>query len=249
MKRAVSAALFAALLVPCAASAQGQFDFDRPVWGPRIRVTPFIAFGAASSRLERWTVTSINGTAQADFDVDLASGPAAGIAVEIQAIERFAIIASGAFLSRGRTIERSVSDGVPFEHGGSNFVFGKAALAMRLREQVSELQVHTLSGTIFVGPAFVREMPKTDIQTPAELLVPMNHFGVSFGVDAEIPLPYNALSFTAGLEDYVIWWNTAELARRNDAILAGRGFDTRSFVESDPTHSLLFRVGLSLRFQ
>jgi hypothetical protein len=51
------------------------------------------------------------------------------------------------------------------------------------------------------------------------------------------------------MEDVVVWWNTAEFGRRNDAIFAANGVETVSFVETDPTHNLLFRAGLSLRFR
>jgi len=250
MKRAVLAAFIAVLLAPGAGAAQNMLGFNRPAWGPRIRVTPFGGFAAAASRTERWTVSGNGQTAAADFDVSLAAGPAAGASFEVRVVERFAIQASGAWVSRGRTTERITGGAEFIEHEGSTFMFARAAGVLRLREEVSELQVHTLTGSLFFGPAWVRETPKTDPIVPQVLLEPLNHVGLSFGFDAEIPLPYDALSFTAGIEDYLIWWNTKELARRNDVvILQQNGIDSQSYVESPPTHNLLFKAGVTLRFR
>jgi hypothetical protein len=251
MKRLALAALIAAVLCPAAGTAQTMYDFERPVWGPRLRVTPFVGFAAAASRIERWTVTAINGggTSREEWDVSMAAGPVAGLTVEKQAFERFAVAVSGAVVSRGRTLEHQTGDAQLFEYKGSNFLFAKAVGLVRLREEVSEIQVHTMTGSLFVGPAWVREMPKQDASMSPVRLEPLNHWGLSFGFDAEIPLPFDRLSFTAGLEDYVIWWNTTEIARRNDALIAANGGESSSFVESGPSHNLLFRAGLSVRFR
>jgi hypothetical protein len=250
MKRLALAAVIAAVLCPTAGAAQTMYDFERPVWGPRLRVTPFVGFAAAASRTERWTVTSISGgTSRQQWDVSMAAGPVAGLTVEKQVFERFAVAVSGALVSRGRTVEHQTGDAQLFEYMGSNFLFAKAVGLVRLREEVSEIQVHTMTGSLFVGPAWVREMPKEDSFMSPVRLEPLNHWGLSFGFDAEIPLPFDRLSFTAGLEDYVIWWNTTEIARRNDAVIAANGGESSSFVESGPSHNLLFRAGLSVRFR
>jgi len=249
MKRVVLAAMTAAVLVPCSGSAQNFVDLDRQAWGPRIRVTPFAGLVAAASRTERWTVTNGGDIASADFDVDLAAGPAAGLTVDMQVFERFAVAVSGVLVSRGRTVEHATGDGDLFEHEGSSFLFTRAAIVMRLREEVSELQVHSLTGTLFAGPAWIREMPKKDPFADPVALESLDHKGFGFGFDAEIPLPWDQLSFTAGAEDYLIWWNMAEFGRRNDLLWAAEGIQTRSFVESGPSHNLLFHAGVSLRFR
>lgn len=250
MKRAIIAALVAAALSPYSGSAQNLLDFDRPMWGPRVRVTPFGGFAASVTRNERWTVSGNGQIATADFDVSLGGGPAAGMTLETRVFERFALAASGTFVSRGRTVERLAGDAPALEHEGSTFLFGKATAVIRLREQTSELQVHTLTGSIFVGPAFIRETPKTDPKVPSALLQPLNHYGLNFGFDAEIPLSYDNVSFTAGIDDYVIWWNTTEFGRRNDqVILEQNGIESDSYVEAPPSHNVIFRAGLSLRFR
>jgi hypothetical protein len=250
MNRAVFSALLAVVLAPAAAHAQSLMpDLDRPLWGPRIRVTPFIGQAPAVSRLERWTVTGPGGVTTTDYDVELGSGPTAGLSVEVLAVERFAFIGSFALVSRSRTREYSTADAEFYNHEGSAFLLAKGALAVRLREQVSELQVRTLTATAFVGPAFIREMPKDDAFANPVLLDPLTHWGINFGVNAEIPLGWNSLAIQAGAEDYYTWWNKTEFGRRNDAIFAANGFETQSLVEADPSHMWIFRAGLSFRVQ
>lgn len=246
MKRPTLAALAAAILFPGSLFAQNPALIDRPAWGPRLLITPFAGFAPAVSRLERWNVQSPGGSAAQNYDVELGTGMAAGVSMEFKLIDRFVLIGSGTFVTRGKTRETAQdAGGVRFEHQGSNFIFAKAALAIRLREAISELQVHELSGSIFVGPAFVRETPKSDVNADDALLEPLNHYGVNFGVDAQIPLPYDRLSFQFGLEDTYLWWNTDELARRNDAVFAHAGMQTVSRLEADPSHNFILRAGLS----
>jgi hypothetical protein len=244
MKRIIVAALAAMIILPTYSSAQ-MYQLDRPQWGPRIRVTPFIGFAPAVSRTEQWTFLA-NGFAVDDrYDVQLATGPAAGVSVETQLVERLALMVSAAWVTRGETIEESRGTSTRFVHNGSNFLFGKAALALRLREQVSELQVHTLTGTLFVGPAVVREMPKADPSAPNPVLLdPSMYYGVNFGLDALIPVVSDKVTFQAGVEDYYIWWNDTEMARRNDIAAGGT---VQSAVTTDPSHNWLIRAGVSLR--
>jgi hypothetical protein len=245
MKRAVLAAMAAFIFLPRAGAAQNPAMIDRPQWGPRLQVTPFVGFGAAATRVERWRFTGPGGTATDEFEVDMASGPAAGVTVEMQAVERLALMGSVTYLTRGETAERSRSTNLTYRHEGSNFVLAKAALALRLRETTSQLQMHHLSGTVFIGPAFVREMPKSDANAPAVLLEPTNYFGAMAGLDVVVPLPFENLTLQAGVEDYYIRWNDAELARRNDVVVPG----IESSVETNPTHTILFRAGISVRLR
>jgi len=245
MKRAVLAALVAVTALPVSGHSQGvSSTLDRPVWGPRVRFTPFVGVAPAVTRLERWTVVLNGQAAVSDYDVELASGWGAGASIEVLAVERFAFIASGAYLSRGRTTEFSSDLDDYIEHEGSNFIMARGAIAVRLREELSDLQLRTLTATLFAGPAWVREMPKDDPFAPAVLQDPLSYWGVNFGADAEIPLGWNALSIQAGVEDYYVFWDTDAFAARNDAAL---GNGARSVVETDPSHMWMFRVGLTMR--
>jgi len=249
MKRPILA-LLGAILIPGPTLAQNPTILDAPTWGPRLQLTPFVGFAPAVSRFERWSVTGPGGIATQNYDVELGTGLIAGAAAEMTLIDRFALIGSAAFITRGRTTEVAQDEGgTRFQHEGSNFLMAKAAIALRMRESISELQMHALSGTIFVGPAFVREMPKPDAFADNVLLQPLNYYGVNFGVDGTIALPFERLSFQMGIEDYLLWWDAAEMARRNDQVFANNGYTTTSRVETDPSHNFLLRAGISFRLR
>lgn len=247
MKRVVTAAAMALIAFPAFASAQAAAGtMDVPVWGPRIRVTPFVGHAAAVSRTERWSFASGGQQSFARYDVDIASGWAGGASVEVQVVDALAFIGQGMFVTRGRTREESPDLGDRFEHEGSNFIMAKGALALRLREEVSELQLRTLTATVFAGPAWVREMPKDDDTADPITLESQSYWGLNFGVNAALPIGWDGVSLQGGVEDYFIWWNNDELAARNDALLGGA---ITSTVDTDPSHMWVFRVGLSFSMQ
>jgi hypothetical protein len=249
MKRAALATLALLAAGPYALQAQMVPSPEPSIWGSTVRVTPFVGLAPTVSRTERWTVIAGPTTFSDQYDVDLSAGPAAGAAVEIRIYDRFAVIGSGAFITRGRTQEFSIGESAFFEYNGSNFLIGKAALAMRLRESVSEMQLRRLTATVFAGPAFVREMPKDDVSLHAVRLGAINHWGVAFGFDAELPMSGGRIALQGGVEDVVVWWNADELARRNDVAFAAEGLSTASFLDTDPSHNLLLRLGISVSFQ
>ncbi|MCI0436734.1 MAG: hypothetical protein L0271_24310 [Gemmatimonadetes bacterium] len=245
MKRVVLAALVAVAALPLVAHSQTvSSTLDRPVWGPRIRFTPFVGVAPAVTRTERWTVVLNGQAAVSDYDVELASGWGAGASLEVLAVERFAFIASGAYVSRGRTTEFSSELEDYLKHEGSNFILAKAGVAVRLREEVSELQLRSLTATVFAGPAWVREMPKDDPFAPPALQDALSYWGFNFGADAEIPLGWRSLSIQGGVEDFYVFWDDDEFAARNDAAL---GSGAQSVVDTDPSHMWVFRIGLTFK--
>ncbi len=248
MKRVLFATLAVVAFCPALAQAQFQPDFGKPSYGPRFRIMPFFGIAAPTRRHERWQVAGPSGTVTGNFNVDLAAGPLGGVSFEYRALDRFAIVASGSYLSRGRTTEVTLADDRQYQHEGSNFLLTKVALALHLNEQTSELQMHSLSATIFVGPSFIHEMPKNDVLADAALLQPLTYYGADFGLDTEVPLPWSGLTFQAGIEDFLVMWDNAELARRNDQVFAKNGLQTQSYVETDASHNLVFRAGLAIRF-
>jgi hypothetical protein len=119
---------------------------------------------------------------------------------------------------------------------------------MRLREAVSEMQLRRMTATLFFGPAYVLEMPKDDIALDPVMLDPIGHYGLNFGFDAEIPIAGGKVSLQGGMEDFFTWWNADTWAARNDRAYANDGFNTVSIVEVNPSHMLLLRAGVSVKF-
>jgi hypothetical protein len=247
MRRVVLVAVALASGTPTAGVAQ-LTPPDQAVWGPRFRITPFVGQAPRVSRNERWTVVTQSAPANSDFDVDLGMGLAAGAVLEIRAVERFSIVASGAYISRGATREYSANGGGLFEHPGSTFFVGKVGLGIRLREPVSEMQFRRLSASIFGGPAYIVEMPKADPLARPVFLGRINHVGANFGLETELPLAGRFVALEAAIEDYIVWWNDAESARRADIAAAEDGFLTTTIIETDPSHMVVLRAGLVLRF-
>lgn len=247
MKRA-ALLLLAAGLLPAGARAQMMVPEDSP-WGPRLRLTPFVGQAPTVSRSERWSVF-VNGSPESSAaDVDLGAGPAAGAVLEVQLIERFSFVASGLYISRGRTREFSSLAGQVVDFPGSNFMVARAGLSMRLREPISELQFRRLSASVFAGPAFLRESPQDNPLASPIFQESLNHWGANFGIEAEIPTAWQSLALVAGVEDFVVFWNDAEAARRVDRFAAQDGFVTETVIDTDASHMLVLRAGLSLRFQ
>ncbi len=248
MKRAAFTVLAILAAAPSIGSAQGVLSSE-PVWGARVRVTPFVGQAPSVSRSERWVVLTGGDISFGEFDVDLASGPALGASVDARLVERIGLIGSVTYISRGQTREFSFLDGEFFVSEGSTFLTGKLALALRLREAESDLQLRRLTATVFAGPALVRESPSSDPSVNPALRGSLNHWAANFGVDGEIPMGDGRLALQLGLEDYYTFWNTTEIARRNDRVFAQSGLTTQSTLESNASHQLLIRLGLSVRFQ
>jgi len=243
MKRAIFAALAAiAVAVP---AAQGQsLDLDAPNWGPRLKLTPFVGYAPIVTRTENWLFISNSASGRDIYHITLGDGLAFGGTAEVQLFERFALTGSATWISRGQTVERSEATDQQFPHQGSNFLMARAGIALRLREQVSDLQVHTMTGTIWGGPAYIRETPKPDPNVPDPVFLdPFAYMGLNAGVELVLPV-MSAITFSAAVEDFYFHWDDAELSRRNDIAAGG---SVRSQVQSSASHNLLLRVGFSLR--
>jgi hypothetical protein len=235
------------MFIPLAASAQLMPLQDELPWGARLRVTPYVGLAPAVTRIENYFV-EVGGTlTQGRYDVDFASGQAVGADIEVRVYDRFSLLAGGTYIRRGETIEFSEAAGSFTQREGSDFLMAKAGLAVRLTESVSEMQLRHLSASVYVAPTYVREMPRPDVRQDPLLLEDMATWGVSLGLDAEIPLGSERLAAQVGIEDVVTFWNEGELASRNDALFAQGGLDSNTTVKADLTHQWLIRAGLTFR--
>jgi hypothetical protein len=249
MSRALWVALIAAAVLPASVSAQYGTVPDGPIWGERLRVTPFAGVAPRVTRNESLSVL-LNGTSY-DFALssDLGAGPAVGAEIEYRLYERFSIIGGGLLIARGEVFETDQSTGEFLARPGSDFLIAKLGLAVRLREAVSDLQLRNLTATAFAAPAFIREVPGTDLLLPAGAVEAMNSLGVNVGVNASIPLPWQSVAVQLGFEDFMVFWNEGALASRNDAILADAGLLTETRVQADLSHMVLFRAGVTWRIR
>jgi hypothetical protein len=249
MSRALWVALVAAAVVPSAASAQYRTVEDGPIWGERLRVTPFAGVAPRITRNESLSFLLDGRTYDFALETDLGAGPALGAEIEYRLYERFSVIGGAMLVSRGEVFETDPSTGEFFARSGSDFLVTKLGVAMRLREQVSDLQLRTLTATIFAAPAFIREMPGADALLPAAATQATNMLGANVGVNAAIPTPWQSVALQLGFEDFLLFWNEGALADRNDAIFADAGLLTESSVSAGATHMLVVRAGLTWRIR
>lgn len=247
MMRPVLAAAAATMFIPLAVSAQLMPLQDELPWGARLRITPYVGLAPAVTRVEHYLV-DVGGTlTEGRYDVDFGSGQAAGADIEVRVYDRFSLLAGGTYIRRGETIEFAEATGTFSQREGTDFLMAKAGLAVRLTEGVSEMQLRQLSASVYVAPTYIREMPRADVRQDPLLLEDITTWGVSIGLDAEIPLGSERLAAQVGIEDVVTFWNEDELARRNDALFAQGGVTSNTTVKADLTHQWLIRAGLTFR--
>jgi hypothetical protein len=248
MSRTVIVALAAAALLPAAASAQYGAVQDGPLWGERIRVTPFAGIAPRVTRNADVRVVVGGLPISGEMESDLGAGPAGGAEVEVQLWKRFSVIGSGLLIARGEAVEMDPATGEYRARAGSDFVVAKLGVAMRLREAVSDLQLRTVTATVFAAPAFIRELPADDALA-GESVDATNMLGANFGVNAEIPFAGSRFAVQLGLEDFLVFWNDDVLAERTSAAFARAGHTVQSTVDAGVSHMPLLRAGVSLRLQ
>jgi hypothetical protein len=125
---------------------------------------------------------------------------------------------------------------------------GKLGVLMRYRED-SEMQLRRLNAAMFVGPAFIHEVPESSRFSSTNLDA-RNHFGVNFGIEAEMPFSNQMFALHAALEDYVIFWDeTAMQEKLNSRILNTFGSEAAAEVDADHSNMVVLRLGLSFRFR
>lgn len=247
MKQALFTALSVLMLLPAAVTAQGANVLDPQDWGPRVRIMPFAGFGpAVTSKGDLMIATGSQLTADS-YEFEYASGPVAGLSMEMRLHSRFSLIASGAWSRRGEAVFQS-GDSVATD-AGSDFWMARLATALRLRERNTDLQFRNLGAMIFIGGAMVRERPEVLPGSAAEWQDDVTHWGIYAGAEAEVPLTEKSLALTAGFEDTMMFWNASGIerhVRRYYQSEHGAG----SLAEADPniSHMFTLRVGLTFRF-
>ena len=244
MKRHLVVALAALVVLPHLAAAQ-QGDVG---WGPRLRVTPFVGISPNFKQ----TGEAIVGTDQSitvhDYEARFASGFGMGVGAEFNVWNRFSIIGSGMWSSRGDGELLDFEDEVRYETDGTNLWLLKAGLAMRLREIEPDLQLRRLNATIYVAPAVVMDRPKVEVFTPTSARRNYTHTALNIGAEAEMPISNNKMGFVLGLEDYMIFWDDNKASGRVGGYIQQRSPDAIVQVETRRSQVWVLRAGLTWRF-
>ena len=242
MKRHLVVALLALVASPGLAAAQ---DVG---WGPALRITPFVGVSPNFTQTGEALVQSGSGSDMRDYELRFASGLGMGIAAEFRFWNRFAIIGSGMWSSRGDGELRDFQDELIYEVDGTNLWLAKAGLSVQLRETKPDLQLRRLNATIFAAPALVHDAPKKEPLTPVAAGRKSTHHALNLGAEAEMPFANNKMSFVLGLEDYMVFWDDTDARGRVEGTLQQSMPGAVITVEPRRSHIWILRAGLSWRF-
>jgi hypothetical protein len=243
MLRSILAAAVVIAAMPVSAAAQSAAVSNDNI---RMRITPYFALAPSVTRFESRFLVYESEAEFYDAEFELGSGYGGGLNIEFGVADPVFFYIDGAFVRRDDSQEYSELEGGTRREVGSNWLMTRAGLGVRLRDPDDLLQLRRVGGSLFIGPAFIRELPRTDpFRSQAD---GMNIFGLNFGLQADVPLWGSGLSLSAALEDNLVWWPNEELGRRNDSVYASVGLATQTTVSTGATHIVQFRFGLMFRY-
>jgi hypothetical protein len=184
------------------------------------------------------------------YELEYGSSLPVGATVEFRFWKPFSIIAGGMWSPRSDGELTDNEDGVTLTTAGTNLWLAKAGLAIRMREARPSMQMRRLNGSIFVAAAVIRDAGKDDVLAPTGVASTVDHTGVNFGAEGELPAANNRLAFTLGLEDWMISWNHNHdyIQRINSYFHPNTTARAVYRIDTNQTHLWILRAGLAFRF-
>jgi hypothetical protein len=243
MKRHFVGALAALAMLPQLATAQSG-----DVWGPHIRFTPFVALSPGFKQVGEAFLFNDGSLEVHDYEVNFASGFGMGVATQLRFWNRFSLIGSATYSTRGDGEIIDFTDNTRYEIDGSDFYTVKAGLSLSMREVESDLQMRRLNATVYVAPALVHERPKTEMFTPEQSAQVKTYPALNFGAEAEMPFANNKMAFVLGLEDYMIFWDQQAAGDRVEGYMQWQYPNATAEVEASRSQMWVLRAGLAFRF-
>jgi hypothetical protein len=251
MQRRVLAAAIALICAnSVAVNAQQMPLQDDPVtmYGSHIRLMPYVGYMPAVTRHETWIHNDGTTNTRVLADYKIAAGNAVGVTAEMPMHGSFNYVAGVMYASRGESSFAFPSSGEEFGINGSRYLMARAGLSMTLHEKESELTSKRMGASLFATPFYMREMPRSESGfADADVFKASNHFGVTIGVNGELPFAQDRMSFQAGIEDNATWWSSKALSRLPDAFFNDPNTGATSNVETNVSHLWMLRAGLTYR--
>lgn len=257
MKRC-ALALLGLLALPLAAAAQndglrtGEVPPERlPV--SRFSITPYVGARVPFSTGDE--IVTLQDGSRYRFSWERGGAPMVGadltvrVAGPVQALGGFAW--SGRRTDDLRTQNLTTGDTLSGSASGSQVWFAKLGVQVRLADPSPDDRRFHPSALITAAPALVFLKPSAIAGFPNEANGTTHHFAANLGADAAARIGRSdRWSFQLGVQDYLVFWNTGDLAAR-DAATAQAIFDQGAVVTYDYSTSniVTLRFGVSYRFR
>lgn len=236
-----------ALLLPAAAAAQAPMASGGNTRGTAL--APYIGWATGTTRDETWTYTDGAGAVVRDrVEMHLAGGFAAGLNLQFPVAGPLGLVGGAVYVDRADA-RFSINGGEDWIFTGSRNVLVKAGLAVNLSQGADPMTVRRLGAGLFVAPFYMFEKPQ-QIATieDSPLFDSAHHYGVNFGVSGELPFARDHFAVQLALEDYLTFWDEAQLQRLPDW-LHNAPVANATTVAAEATHQWVFRAGLTVRFR
>lgn len=243
-------ALAGLLALPSLAAAQGTLADPLQLPRSRFAVTPFVGVQVPYEGGDQYIFTQ-SGVPWA-LREQRAGAPLAGVEVEAHAWGPLAVLGSVAFANPGDSrglLRNQEGDAVPIQLDGPDVWLSRVAVAYRLPEPDPDNRRFRPAGFLLAGPALVR-LDYDDEVLGEAVNGAVNNWGFNFGFHAASTLGTPRVALHLGLEDFVTFWDTDRLERRDEVLFGDFLFQETAIVDYDYSTSniLTLRAGLSIRF-
>jgi hypothetical protein len=221
----------------------------------RVGISPFIGWRVGFASAGDQLLAIGPDTTIYTFEERVGGAPAYGGSLDVRVVGPVGLSAGILYspsAERLVMIERRGLTTIEETEGSGSLTMGRAGVSIHLAPPRPDVRQYRPWADLLLGGAWIREDPIDLVDFPPAVTQPIRHWGLVFGFQGGLPFGLwdQHLGLQFGAEDYVVFWNEREYDRRNLLILdeGAGGLETVARLSVRPTHVLLLRLGLSLRF-
>lgn len=233
-------------LVCLPGSASGQ----NPDGGVGFAITPFAGYRLEYTRESDEVIDIGAEDLRRESREEISAGAlTAGAELRAPLWRQFGLVGSLTYSFPADRTFRQVSEvGVPRDSlaGTGESILVKAGIAYRFLDRDRARRVRPMQAGISIAPALLRRYPAD--QSTGD---PIDHWAVAISADASTGFGSSGMNVYAAVEDYVTFWNVQEMADRRAREISEQfplAPRTQVQIETDPSHLILLRLGLSYTF-
>lgn len=249
MKRFRALALAGLVALPVSAAAQQPVvqtaEQARQLRQSRFAVTPFVGVRVPFSTGDEFLFFDDEAVSSTLVRREHGGSPTAGVEGEYRVTGPWSAVGAVSFSPAGNdtyTITQRTGQRDLLSAGGSDMLFARLGVSLRLPEPVPDARRFHPAGFIVVAPALVHL--RRDVGGSS------THPALNVGIQATAPIGRSRrLAFQLGLDDYITFWNTGTLARDDERRFSGLfGEPVRVDYNYSTTNLLMVRLGASFRY-